>query len=268
MAASSCDPYHTGRNAWPTVNLPEPMFARALGDRGGEGVVAADLYLACAASHGVPEAVEIFERQYMSRVPQLVGHLHLAPHALDELCQRVRELLLVARADKPAKLAEYAGRGTLLGWLCVVAVRVAIDQLRSDRRHAADELPDELPFLDSVSNEPELVLLRTRFRPRFHEALRAASAALTKRERHLLRMRFVDGLTLDQMASLFRVTKSTVHRWIERARACFLRSVRRFFRDEVGLSASEIDSVVRLLQSQAEFSLPSLLRSSVTSSGE
>jgi RNA polymerase sigma-70 factor, ECF subfamily len=260
MAPESTDPYEAGRQAWPTIALEEALFARALGDGGGESVHAADLYLACAAAHCIGEAVAAFERQYMSRVPQFVGHMNLPAHAVDELCQRLREGLLLGRGGQPPKLAEYAGRGPLGAWLRVVAVRAALDQLRSDQGRATDTLESELPFLDGGGDEPELQLLRTRFRPRFVEALRAAAATLTARERNLLRLSLVDGMTLDQIAPLFRVTKSTVHRWIEKGRRHFLREVRRFFREQMGLSASELDSVARLLQSQVDFSLPSLLR--------
>jgi len=260
MAADPSVPFQAGRQAWPTIALDEDLFARALRAGGGTTEHAADLYLACAAALGVPEAVAAFERQYMTRVPQFVGHMKLQQHALDELGQQLREWLLLPRGDRPPKLTEYSGRGSLVGWLRVVAVRVAVDQLRGEQRHAADPLDRELPFLDIGGDEPELQLLRTRYRPRFREALEAAAKTLTPRERNVLRMSLVEGLTFEQIAPLFRVTKSTVHRWLGEAQRRLLREVRRFFRDQVGLSASELDSVARLLQSQVDFSLPSLLR--------
>jgi RNA polymerase sigma-70 factor (ECF subfamily) len=260
MASDPSDEFQAGRRAWPTISLDEEPFARALRQGGGATAHAADLYLACAAALGVPTAVAAFEREHMSRVPQLVGHMKLPPHALDDLCQRLRERLLVSRDAQPAKLSAYVGRSPLHVWLRVVAVRAAVDQLRADAGRAADPLDDELPFLGGGGDEPELQLLRTRYQPRFREALQAAAATLTPRERNLLRLSLVDGLTLEQMAAMFHVTKSTVHRWLGQARRRLLRAVRRFFRDEVGLSAGELDSVARLLQSQVEFSLPSLLR--------
>jgi RNA polymerase sigma-70 factor (ECF subfamily) len=260
MVADLSDPFRAGQQAWPTIVLDEDRFRRALDAAGGATGHAADLYLACAAALGVPEAVAAFDREYIARVPQFVAHMNLQEHALDELGQRLREWLLLPRGDRPAKLTEYGGRGSLLSWLRVVAVRAAVDQLRGEQRHAADPLDRELPFLGIGGDEPELQLLRTRYRPRFREALEAAASTLTPRERNVLRMSLVDGLTFEQIAPLFRVTKSTVHRWLGEAQRRLLREVRRFFRDQVGLSASELDSVARLLQSQVDFSLPSLLR--------
>jgi RNA polymerase sigma-70 factor (ECF subfamily) len=260
MASNSPDLYDVGRQAWPTIALDPPLFARALGDEPGDGVHAADLYLACAAAHGNADAVEAFERHFMGRVPQFVSHMRLPRHAVDELCQQLRERLLLPRGTQSPKLAEYGGRGALTSWLRVVAVRAALDQLRADQVRAGADFDDELPFLDGGGDEPELQLLRARFRPRFVEALRAAAAALTARERNLLRLSLVDGLTLEQMAPLYAVTKSTVHRWLEQARERFLDEVRRFFLEQMGLSVSDLDSVARLLQSQVDFSLPSLLR--------
>jgi RNA polymerase sigma-70 factor (ECF subfamily) len=261
MAQDPCEVYHAGRQAWPDIALDEGLFTQALRDGRDERVHAADLYLACAALQGHPAAVGAFERQHMSRVPQFVGHLRLPAHALDDLCQRLREELLLPRGLRAPKLAEYAGRGALGAWLRVVAVRAALDQLHAEQGRATSALDSELPFLDGVGDEPELQLVRLRLRERFVEALQAASQALTARERNLLRLSLVDGLTLEQMAPLFGVTKSTVHRWVEQGRRHFLDEVQRFFREELGLSGSELDSVGRLLQSQVDFSLPSLFRS-------
>jgi RNA polymerase sigma-70 factor (ECF subfamily) len=260
MAPDSRDSYDVGRQAWPGIALDEARYRYALGTDHSEPVHAADLYLACAAAAGIAAATEAFERHFMSRVPLMVAHMKLPPHAGEELCQKLRELLLLPRNMQPPKLAEYAGRGSLSAWLRVVAVRAALDQLRAEQRRATDELDDELPFFDGAGDEPELQLLRTHFRPRFAEALRFAASALTPRQRNVLRLSLVDGLTLEQMAPVFGVTKSTVHRWIGQAHRHFLRNIHRFFRDEMGLSVSEVESVARLLQSQVELSLPSLLR--------
>src|SRR5690242_18323859 len=119
MVQDPCDAYHTGRQAWPDVALDERLFSQVLQDGQGEGVHAADLYLACAAAHRIAKAVDAFERQYMSRVPHFVGHLKLPAHALDDLCQGLREELLLPRGERAPKLAEYAGRGTLAAWLRV-----------------------------------------------------------------------------------------------------------------------------------------------------
>jgi RNA polymerase sigma-70 factor (ECF subfamily) len=260
MTAAPSDPFEVGRQAWPTIALEQEQFARALSAHQGTLAHAADFYLACAASAGIPEAVDIFEQQYISTVPRLVAHMRLQPHALDELAQRLRERLLVPREDKPPQLTEYGGRGPLVRWFRVLTVRAAVDQLRGAPGKADMPLDPELPFLDGGGDEPELELLRTRYRPRFREALEAAAAKLTVRERNVLRFSLVDGLTLEQIAPLFQVNKSSVHRWLAQAQQHLLREVQRFFRERMGMSPSELDSVVQLLQSQIEFSLPSLLR--------
>jgi hypothetical protein len=52
----------------------------------------------------------------------------------------LRERLLVRRGDRPARIADYPGRGALARWLRVTAVRVALNAGPSpDRAHRIDE---------------------------------------------------------------------------------------------------------------------------------
>ena len=65
---------------------------------------------------------------------------------------------------------------------------------------------------------PELAYLKERYRDAFTDALSAAVSALSDRDRTLLRLYHVDGLSLEAMAALYRVHLSTVSRWLTCAR--------------------------------------------------
>src|SRR5215510_3669554 len=66
-------------------------------------LVAPDLYLACACTHGLPGAVEAFDARFLSRVPDYVRHVDRDPSFAEEIQQQLRERLLVRRGDGAAR---------------------------------------------------------------------------------------------------------------------------------------------------------------------
>jgi RNA polymerase sigma-70 factor (ECF subfamily) len=248
------------RLAWPDIDIPEELFDRYLAERaaGNEVINAADLYLACGCVHQVPQALEAFERQYMSRVPELVARMSLSRAAVDDLCQYLRERLLLASSGRPPHLAEYSGRGTLMGWLRVVATRAAVDMIRSSKPH--DEELDSHEKLMGGEVDPELGYLKQRYQSEFKEALAVGLRSLSAQHRNVLRLYFVDQLTLVEIGALYRVGKSTIFRWIGSAREQLLTEARRCLHDRLGLSPEEFDSLANAVRSELDLSLPALLQ--------
>jgi RNA polymerase sigma-70 factor, ECF subfamily len=102
------------------------------------------------------------------------------PRFIDEVCQRTRVQLLVGQ---PPRLATDGGRGPLRAWVAIAARRVALNAKREVNPEARDD-----------------VLLE-----------------VVDRARTLLRLRFVEGLELAEIAPLYRVHESTVSRWVTAA---------------------------------------------------
>jgi RNA polymerase sigma-70 factor len=248
----------SARAAWPGVEVPQETFAQYLAARGGDEVGhPADLYLACACIHRVPRALETFEQKFMSRVPEFVARMKLSPETYDDLCQRIRERVLLPVGEQPPRMSEYSGRGPLLGWLRVVAMRLAIDLIR--QRAPAEQLDSDDRLL-GTGGDPELQYLKQRYQSEFREALRSGLQKLSAERRNVLRLYFVDRLTLLEIGALYRVGKSTVFRWIAGAQEQLLTEARRFLRERLGLSPAEFDSLANAVRSQLDFSLPALLR--------
>jgi RNA polymerase sigma-70 factor (ECF subfamily) len=242
--------------AYLAARLPERNTREAL-----EGVHAADLWLAAACARGMPGSANAFEGRYM---PQLDGVLSRAGAELrDELRQRLREKLLVSPAGKAPRIAEYGGRGPLTGWLKVVASRIALDFLRA--REPASPDGDELLSLPASGADPELAHLRDRYRQEFKVAMHEAAAALGTRPRNVLRLHYIDGLTMDEIAALHRVHRLTVVRWVTEAREALASTTRRVLLQRFGIGRKELDSILGLMQSQFDLSIRALLR---TSSGQ
>ncbi|HVE87889.1 MAG TPA: sigma-70 family RNA polymerase sigma factor, partial [Myxococcales bacterium] len=87
------------------------------------------------------------------------------------------------------------------------------------------------------------------------DAVEAALKGLSPKERNFLRLYFVEGLTVEQIGAMQGAHKSTVSRWLARARETVGTQVRQLLGDRLHLSAGDLDSLMGLLQSELELSL-------------
>jgi RNA polymerase sigma-70 factor (ECF subfamily) len=139
----------------------------------------------------------------------------------------------------------------------VIALRVAIDLRRQDGV-VAD--PEDAASDDPATADPELGYMKRRYRQAFNEAFRRAVASLAPEQVELLRLHFVDGLTLDQLATKLGIHRTTVARRVAAAREAIADEARRLLRAELGASEAELESLAGVMRSQIELSLPGLLR--------
>ncbi|MDY7227613.1 sigma-70 family RNA polymerase sigma factor [Hyalangium rubrum] len=219
----------------------------------------AELYLACACLHGVPAALENFDRHYLAKLPALLRGSKQPEVVIDDVCQLARVKILVATPEGPPKIVEYTGRGALMNWVRVSAVRIAIKLQAVEKpapEHDADTVFAALP---APGVDAELDLIKRRHHADFRQAMREAFSALAADERHLLRLYFVDQLSMYELASLFRVNQSTVSRWLKSARQTVYEETRRHLRSRLGLSTRDFDSFLAVVNSQLELSLSQLL---------
>jgi RNA polymerase sigma-70 factor, ECF subfamily len=257
------------RVAWQGVDLPRAAFiehvAAAVAQRNPPDPWAhvarlhlPDLYLACACLRGDPTALEALQ-PLLAAVPMMVRSLSPDPGFAGDVRARVSELLLVQGPGRTAKLARYGGEGTLRSWFLVVVQRqaLALKKAESARAPAADAPA----WSDLLAGrfEPELELLRARFLPQLEAAMREAVARLPRRERIVLRLSIVKGVTMQQIAASYRVNQSTVSRWIARALDGLHEQVRRSFRERCDLGNTEAESLIAAVRSRVEISLGGLL---------
>jgi RNA polymerase sigma-70 factor (ECF subfamily) len=81
-------------------------------------------------------------------------------------------------------------------------------------------------------------------------------AALTARQRTLLRLAYVDGLTVDAIGRMYAVHRATAARWLAAAREALFEEARVRVQAAVGAGMT---SVIRLVHSQVQLSLSRLL---------
>jgi RNA polymerase sigma-70 factor (ECF subfamily) len=239
--------YTRGAQAWPAFRVSRERFIAAAGDR---DVVAEDLYLALACADGNEAAIAAFRDAHVPALRQALGKLGgMSAATIDEVVQRVLVIVFVGEAGPP-QITTYSGRGTLRSWIRTIGVRTGRRQLGLEADVAGD---DALP--DITASDPELDLLRERYRDQVKHAFAAAFAELADRERNVLRQYHIDGLTIDQLATLYQVNRATTARWVAGARLAVITRTRKHLVDRYGIAAAEVDSIIRLVRSQLDVSV-------------
>ncbi|MFP2907340.1 sigma-70 family RNA polymerase sigma factor, partial [Pyxidicoccus sp. 3LFB2] len=216
-----------------------------------------DLYLACACAAGEPQALRHFEHHILPKVSSRLGQHPGA--TLDEVLQVARQRLLLGVGGTAPKIAEFSGRGALTGWVRIVASRIA-QELRSQagRQELFSEPPQALERLLS-RDDPERELLQAHSRQVLTDSLQAALAELTERERALLRLHHVHGLTMDRIATMYGEPRSSVARHVAQARERLLKLTHRELASRLKLNGQELESLLGLVQSRLDLSLHRLM---------
>jgi RNA polymerase sigma-70 factor, ECF subfamily len=253
--------------AWPTLAV-EPArlvahLARVIGDEVDQGLAelyAEDFALGLACADKVPGAVTQVERLCGPAIDAAVARIDRSSELRDEVRQTLWQRLFVGTPDQAPRILTYAGRGPLAGWVAVAAQRIALD-LRKAATRAAGSDPDVDQLLPT-DEHPEVDYLRMRYKTEFEDAVREALAALPDRDRLLLRLTTVSGMSHEQIANIYKVNQSTVSRWIARARAEVLEATERSVCRKLRVERDEFMSLAGLLVSRIDLSISRVLETS------
>lgn len=253
--------------AWPGVALSPEDFVAHLGGlipagADPEGWLAAmyveDLYLACACLHGVKRALVAFEERFLAQLPAYLPSV--AVDRVDEIKQVLRSRYFVAAPGSAPKIAGYAGRGPLAGWVRQSAQRAAADlRGRSDAVPLDEGDQDRALQTQALAEDPELDYLKGTYRRDFKLAFQAAVAALSEEDQALLRLYSVAGLTTTQIGVMMGLHHTNVSRRLKAVREALFEGTRRELTARLRLSPSELESVIRLARSQLDVSLARVL---------
>ena len=210
--------------------------------------------LVVAATQGSVTAQRRLEAEYFARVPAFIASMKLDAARIDDIAQDVRQKLLVG---DPPKLLSYVGRGSLAALIRVTATRTAISALRKGK-HETQELE-----LDRAMGEldPERRHLKDHYRGIFRDSFAAAVQGLETRERNMLRLHFLEGVTLEQLASMYGVHRATVVRQLASIREKVAKGTRGALQSHGAVGARDLESIVDLLKSRFDVSVEGLLAS-------
>lgn len=252
--------YDSARARWVNVDLSFDTFAHRLAelvdgepdfDAAVEQRVTDDLYLAWACLEEVPGAVLEFERAFLVKVPGWVRRVVRSDARADEVRQEVAKRLLVKDGTSAPRIALYAGRGPLGGWVRVSAMRVA-HNIRASQ-HSLNGVPFDAAHL-TPDLDAEVAALRKLYAKQFADALRLALDTLERDERTALRLHYLDGLTIEEVGAAYRVSRATAARMLARAREGIATKMRELLASELG-SAADGPTFLALIRDELEDSL-------------
>jgi RNA polymerase sigma-70 factor (ECF subfamily) len=269
LAAALAAACARGRAAHPAITVDDGAFAAHLGRAAAaagaaasavDGLAVEDLYLACGCLAGDQAAVAALTAQHGATIRAAIARVVRGPDAA-EVEQQLLDGLVVGTAASPPKLATYAGKAPLERWLSVAAQRAALMWLRDNREEARarDGAAGEPPL--GGHTHPETAYLKERYRGDFARALKEALERLPERERVILRLQLVSGLSAEKIGTMFGVTQPTVSRWLAAAREALLDDIKATLGQQLGTSSDELASLAGMVASRLDLSLSTLLRS-------
>jgi RNA polymerase sigma-70 factor, ECF subfamily len=257
----------TAHEAWPDVKLPDPeVLVTFVGERLAgvdlatalAGAPAADLALACACVLGEPTAHTAFD-SVLTEVDAAGASTKATPDLVSEVKQLLRVQLLVPTNERPPGIAGYRGKGPLRGWVRITATRELIRHKKRQERHVG-EGDSGLEAVLVIGNDPVLEKLKSEYRTEFAAALRDAIADLSAEDRMLLRQSIVEKMSIDEVGAAFGVHRATAARWLNRARGALVGATHKRLAERLDLPVEQMDSVIKLVQSQLDASVIRYLR--------
>jgi RNA polymerase sigma-70 factor, ECF subfamily len=183
------------------------------------GFEAADFGIAVRALEGDAIAQTQIATVHLSRIPGWIARSHPNPTFADDVVQEVSSLLFAPKEGAASRLLGYSGRGPLGAFLRTVAIRTAQNMVRGKREVQDDQERDQAA---PSARSPEVALAAAQGVKSFTDMLRDAVIALSSSDRNLLRLHYVEGLTLEQVASHLKISRATAARHLARARTLVL----------------------------------------------
>jgi RNA polymerase sigma-70 factor (ECF subfamily) len=247
---------------WPDFGLDPLDFVRYLAERAQEGQLpplrhAPDLWLACACVQRVPAALACFLREHEPMMTRILVRRGASADIAADVRQVLAERLFVSddRAGRRAKIADYKGLGALKGWVATAAVTTLITQQRADGRRQGERPAWSADDALLGPLDPELEYLKQRYAGQVHDAIVAAVASLTPREKALLRLHLKERLSIDRLGAMYGVNRATAARWLAAAREIVKERTIRQLRARLQLNPRECESLLGLVNSQLEVSV-------------
>jgi RNA polymerase sigma-70 factor len=245
------------------AHLVERMPAAVGSAAAIEALHGRDLYLACACAHGDSFAIEAFVARFSADIERWSARAGLSVSERSDALQDLHIDLFWPEPPRTPQIATYSGRAPLRAWLRAVTMHAAIKVRRGrppsvpsgDRAAPPASQAEAFSLAWATTGSPELVAMKSAAEASFEQAFSFAMGQLTPAERTLLRQRYLDGLTIDDLAPLYGVHRATMARRLAQARAAVIGRTRVMLGERFGLAASAIDGVLRLAGSRFDLSV-------------
>jgi len=213
-----------------------------------------------ACSVADPAALARFRARYGAVIRQTIARTGVDPATAADIEQTVWIRLFVPKAGEPAKIATFAGTGSLRAWVKVVAGRVALAAIEGKRPTSAT--------LEATLSDPaddlELAYMKRLYGSELARAITDAVAELDRAQRKLLHRYYVSRMTIDQLASIHGIHRVTALRRVRHARAQLLERMRELLGERLALGEGSVASVLRICDDPRDFELARALDAPTT----
>jgi len=251
-----------GRERWPALEIDVRELTSYLAGRpvSAERLttsLACDLFLAFACVANVPAAIQLFQTLYEPIVVAAARRFDPSGALADELRQRLAETFFVHGRHAGGRIAEYRGRGPLSAWVRTSAKRAAL-------RLAKVNNPEVLMTRDALADEitdvcdQELTLLKDHYGELFRSELVLALGELPSKDRMLLQLHLVAGLSTTRIAKMYHLNQSSVSRQLQRTAATTFALIKQRIHRRLGVDTAELESLLDLARSHIELTLSSM----------
>lgn len=229
-----------------------PLHAGArLAAMSPSGGAAADVDVARACAAADPAAIAALEGRYFAAVRVGLTRLGVADSAQNGVLEALRAELLGGGEGRAPRILEYSGRGSLAGWLRVVASRLALRLARPDR--LGSSLSATMHMHDA--GDLELEIVKQKYGAAFRDAFRRALASLHVQDRLVVKQRFALQLTVVELASLYGLDAPSMSERVSAARARLVEATRVAMLAELRVADPDASRMRRLIDAQLDVSL-------------
>ena len=255
--------YARGQEAHPCILVDEAVFgrhlARCMGDANASALAdlpAEDLYLASACAAHARGAATAFERKYGAVIRRAIARVIKSADERQEAEQRAWHHIFVEDGPGPPRITQYRGRGPLESWVSVAAMRVAVSFVRAES--AGRRLHSKV-VADTMGVDAEGKSIRKELRVAFETAVAEALDGLKPRERLILSLHVVSGMTFEAIGKSLGVSRQAVSKAFAHCRESILVEVGGLLKRRLKMSESELSSALRVVGSQLDISISRVL---------
>jgi len=213
----------------------------------------ADLLLVYGYGREGANANDVIEHEYLPQIERSLHSYKLSDLNLADIRQVLRHRLWASHVPQPG-IAPYSGRGQLLGWLRVTAIREA-GRMAQHERARVEVSEQECIEAGQLAGSAEMQLLKAQYRQAFRQAFEAAMEALSSKDRNLLRYTYIDSLGLDEIAVLYKVHRATVARWLSQTREALRKQIRKSLQQQCTVAGVNPEEILQLIWSQIDVSI-------------
>jgi RNA polymerase sigma-70 factor, ECF subfamily len=209
-----------------------------------------DLFLAMGCSRQNRIAWEHFADEYIPLLRKFSTQACGDSVEGEDLAQEITVKML----KEGNRLAGYNGRGSLAGWLRAAVAHAAVDRFRRARRLVSleDSSHNGAPadWMDPRKKDSEAAP-DSRWGPIVSNAVSESISMLAARDRLVLGLYYLRGISLLAIGRQFGIHEATVSRWLDRIRRDIRKHLEIDLRKKHGLRADDIRSLWKYISISA-----------------